>query len=434
MNNVFKAGASREDITCKIGNFLYGYRPDLKSDSIHDNLTVTALAFSNDIDTVLMLTCENGDINTNLCNEIRNILEKKTGICKDNIIVSCTHTHSAPNLSGTVGWGDINTEYYNDIFLPGVIKASKEAIVNLQNAELSVGVTESLVAVNRRQQFPDGNIGLGQNPHGCFDPNMTVVSIRNSETKKGILNLIHYGCHGTSAGLTTSVTRDWSGIMIDRLEKETGVLTAFWNGALGDVGPRLTNGETTGNLSYTEELGGVAAADVIKAYNKKGGYHIGTLKIFKDNLNLPVQKMPSIEETEKILSEFKNPDELINIDRLKYEHYKETLDYLKSGRNDAPKYFTFQQTIISLGDIVFIPFPFEMFSEIVMRLREYSDYPYTLCLSCTNGYTVYLPSEDQLCRGGYEVGCFMYGNLFPLANNTDHHIINENLRIMNKSL
>lgn len=432
MNNIFKAGASREDITCKIGTFLYGYRPDFKSDSIHDKLTVTALAFSNDVDKVLMLTCENGDINTNLCNEIREILEKETGITKEHILISSTHTHSAPNLSGTVGWGDIDTEYFNEIFLPGVIKASKNAIENLQDAELSIGVTQSLVGINRRQQFPDGNIGLGQNPHGCFDPNMTVVSIRSSETKKGILNLIHYGCHGTSAGLTTSVTRDWSGIMIDRLEKETGILTAFWNGALGDVGPRLTNGETTGNLSYTKELGGVAAADVIKAYSKKGGYHKGTLKIFKDNLNLPIQKMPSIEETEKILSEFKNPDELINIDRLKYEHYKETLEYLKSGRDDAPEYFTFKQTIISLGDIVFIPFPFEMFSEIVMRLREYSDYPYTLCLSCTNGYTVYLPSEDQLCRGGYEVGCFMYGNLFPLANNTDHHIINENLRIMNQ--
>lgn len=432
MSNVFKAGASREDITCKIGTCLYGYRPDFKSDSIHDNLSVTALAFNDDADTVLMLTCENGDINTELCNEIRKTLQNEINVPFEHIIISATHTHSAPNLSGVVGWGDIDKEYYNSIFLPAVIKASKSAIENLQTAELSVGVTQSLVGINRRQQHKNGEIGLGQNPHGCFDPNMTVISIRNSETKEGILNLIHYGCHGTSAGLTTSVTRDWSGIMIDRLEKETGVLTAFWNGALGDVGPRLTNGETTGNLSYTEELGGVAAADAIKAYSQKGGYHKGNLKIFKDDLILPIQKMPSIEEIEKILSEFKNPDELINIDRLKYEHYKETLDYLKSGRTDAPEYFTFPQTIISLGDVVFVPFPFEMFSEIVMRLREYSEYPYTLCLSCTNGYTVYLPSEDQLCRGGYEVGCFMYGNLFPLANNTDHHIINENLRIMNQ--
>jgi hypothetical protein len=93
----------------------------------------------------------------------------------------------------------------------------------------------------------------------------------------------------------------------------------------------------------------------------------------------------------------------------------------------------FEQTIVSFGDVVFIPFPYEHFSEISLRLREYSPYPYTLTLSCTNGYNVYLPSEDQLCRGGYEVGCFMYGSIFPLADNTDNNIICENLRIIREN-
>ena len=91
------------------------------------------------------------------------------------------------------------------------------------------------------------------------------------------------------------------------------------------------------------------------------------------------------------------------------------------------------QVLYTFNNAVLVPFPFEMFSEIVMRLREYTNYPYTLCLSCTNGYNVYLPSEDQLCRGGYEVGCFMYGNIFPLADNTDQNIINENLRILREN-
>ena len=116
-------------------------------------------------------------------------LQNEINVPFEHIIISATHTHSAPNLSGVVGWGDIDKEYYNNIFLPAVIKASKNAIENLQSAELSVGVTQSLVGINRRQQHKNGEIGLGQNPHGCFDPNMTVISIRNSETKEGILNL-----------------------------------------------------------------------------------------------------------------------------------------------------------------------------------------------------------------------------------------------------
>ena len=346
------------------------------------------------------------------------------------MIIASTHTHSAPNLSGVVGWGDINREYFDKIFMPQLLKAVKRAIENLAPAEISVGVTESLVGINRREQYENGHIGLGQNPHGCFDPHMTLVSFRNKDTKEGILNLIHYGCHGTATGRSGEITRDWSGIMIDRLEKETGTLTAFFNGAIGDVGPRLTNGHTTGDITYTEELGGIAATDAMKAYKRKGGYHAGELKIFRDEVRLPYKEMPTIEETEKKLKSFADPEKLINIDRLEYEHYRETLEFLKNPTCEAPEFFTYNQTSISLGDIVFIPFPFEMFSEIILRLRDYSPFPYTLGLSCANGYNVYLPSEDQLCRGGYEVGCFMYGSLFPLSEKTDQNIIDENLRII----
>lgn len=429
---IFLAGAAKEITTPAIGTLLYGYRPDIAAESVHDDLSVTALAFKQGDKTALMITAEIGDIQTELCTETIKKIAAKCGVDEKSILISSTHTHSAPNLSGVDGWGDLDMNYYNGIFLPAILKASERALENLAPAEISVGVTLSEVGINRRQQFPDGNIGLGQNPHGCYDPNMTVLSIRNSETKEGILNLVHYGCHGTSAGLNREITRDWSGIMIDRLEKETHTLTAFWNGAIGDVGPRLTNGETTGNISYTEELGGVAAFDAMRAYRARGGWHAGRLEIFRDKVTLPYKAMPSLEEAEKKLASYVEPEKLINLHRLKYAHDKEVYEYLKNGGKPESA-FSFDQTIISLGDVVFIPFPYEPFSEIILRLREYTDYPYTLCLSCTNGYNVYLPSEDQLCRGGYEVDCFLYGHLFPLANNTDHHIINENLRILREN-
>ena len=430
--DIFCAGACKEDTTPPVGTLLYGYNPHQVSTSVHDNLSVTTLAISQHSKTVLLLTAEIGDIQTALCDEIREKLSVEHNIPKEHILIASTHTHSAPNLSGTVGWGELDTEYYNNIFLPAVLKSSKQAIENMAPAEMSIGTTESKVGVNRRQQWPNGEIGLGQNPHGCFDPNMTVIAFRNAETKEGILNLIHYGCHGTTAGCNEDISRDWSGVMIDCLEAETKTLTAFFNGAIGDVGPRLTNGGTTGVTKDVERHGAVAATDAMRAYKNNGGYHTGELKIFTGEVRLPYKQMPTIEEAKAKLSKFAEPDKLINIDKLEYEHYKETLEFLENPYCDVPEYFSFSQTLISLGDVLFIPFPFEMFSEIAMRLREYSPYPYTLCLSCTNGYNVYLPSQDQLCRGGYEVGCFMYGHLFPLADNTDQNIINENLRILSE--
>ena len=97
---------------------------------------------------------------------------------------------------------------------------------------------------------------------------------------------------------------------------------------------------------------------------------------------------------------------------------------------EFPTHKVYDQTVFAIGDIVFIPFPFEFFSEISLRLREYSDYQYTLAVGCTNGVNAYLPSQTELCRGGYEVFMFQYNGITSLADDTDTTIINENLRIM----
>ena len=149
--SVFLAGAAREDTTPPVGTLLYGYNPHQESYSVHDNLTVTALAVSQYGKTALMLTCAIGDIQTELCQKTA---EKIAGVCdipKSHILISSTHTHSAPNLSGVVGWGEINMEYYDNIFLPAVLEACKKALENLAPAEVAVGVTNSEVGINRRE-------------------------------------------------------------------------------------------------------------------------------------------------------------------------------------------------------------------------------------------------------------------------------------------
>ncbi len=432
MKNTFSAGAAREIITPEVGTLLYGYNPHQESYSVNDDLNVTALALSENDTTALMLTVDNGDMGNSVSLDLRKRLSEECGVCVKNILVSCTHTHSAPNLSGVKGWGDINYEYYENILLPAAIKASKRAIAELVPAEIAVGVTQSRVGINRRAQLQNGTISLGQNPHGCYDPDMTFIAVRECESKKGILNMIHYGCHGTAAGCNREITRDWSGVMVDIITRETGVLTAFWNGAIGDVGPRVTNTRRTsglGNMTYVNELGAVAGFDAFEAYKKLGGYHPGKLEIFSGTMRIPRIEMPSLEAVKEKLSSYTEPEKLINIQALEYTHYKDIEEFYEKG-GEAEKEFTFEQTLISLGDILFIPFPFEMFSEMTLRLKEYINKPHVLCLSCTNGYNVYLPSQDQICRGGYEVECFLYSNMAPTVYNSDQYIIDENIRIL----
>ena len=429
ISGAFLAGAAREDITPAVGTLLYGYTPDTVSTSVHDPLSVTAAAFRQGEDSVLLMTITVGDFGTALCTEIRERISKSTGLPAGRIIAAATHTHSAPNVSGIEGWGDIDRDYVDGILFPAMEKASLRALENLQPAELSVGECESKVGINRRQLNRDGSVDLGQNPWGCYDPTMTCVVIRNAETKRGILNLLHYGCHGTAAGRNHEITRDWSGIMTDRLEAETGVLTAFWNGAQGDVGPRLTNGRTVGNIRHVEELGGVAASDALRAYRAVGGFVPGRLTLYEGEIRIPRKPLPPREEVEAKLASYSDPGALINLQRLEYAHYRAVMDEYEAG---CPAFgdFVYPQTSVSLGDVLFVPFPFEIFAETSLRMRAYAPHRYVLCLSNTNGYEAYLPTEDQIVRGGYEIGCFLYNGAHPLVNHADQALIDENLRIL----
>ena len=433
MSYRFAAGAAKEIITPKVGTLLYGYVPDSVSESVHDDLELTAVIFGQGEEKALLLSLSVGDIQTELAQTLRKIAGDAAGVDKENVIIAATHTHSAPNVSGMEGWGDVDHEYIDSILVPALISASRRASENMKPAETAVGVTRSEVGINRRQQLRNGFIQLGQNPWGCFDPDMTLLSIRGADDKKGIVNIIHYGCHGTAAGNNREITRDWIGVMTDRLQRETGVLTTFFNGALGDVGPRLTNGQTTGDIKHVEELGGKAASDALKAYKALGVYKEGSLKIIRGAVNIPRKPLPPTEELKAQIARFTEPEKAINIDRLEYAHLRAALDEYEAGCPPYEELYSYAQTVISLGDIAIVPFPFEIFSEIAQRLKAYSPYTYTLPVSNVNGYEAYLPSQDQLVRGGYEVGCFRYSGAHPLADNADQILIEENLKLLEKA-
>ena len=422
MTERFEAGAAREIITPPVGTCLYGYRPGYPCESVHDDLTVTAAAFRQGSVTALLVTVTVGDIENELCDSLRQAVCTHTGVPVERILLCATHTHCAPNVAGVEGWGEIDRAYVDAILLPALLKACADAVADLREAEVAVSAVHSDVGINRRQIQKDGSVILGQNPFGCYDPQMTLAAFRD-RAGKGILNLIHYGCHGTAAGLVPVVTRDWSGVMIDRVEKETGTLTAFWNGAEGDVGPRLTNGQTVGDMSHVEELGGVAAADAMRAYRALGGYHPCDLQTYCAEIRLPYAPLPTLSEVREKLASMPEPENRINLEKLTYAHYRDLEKLLSGGQTEHPKYFSFSLSALRVGELLFLALPFEIFSEITMRIGAYLPVPYVLCLSNANGYNGYFPSQDQICRGGYEVDSFLMGHVYNLTQDADQKLI-----------
>ena len=424
MNEQFQIGVGKKNITPEIGCQLFGYSPDIFSKSVNDELTCTAMAFCQGNTKAMIISATLCVFQTALADKIKSIVSRETQI--PHVILSATHTHSGPNTSGMTGWGDIDAKYCENILIPRITEAAKEAAASPKGAYLGIGVVKSDVGINRRQHNADGTISLGQNPWGIFDDIMTVLRFAEP-CGKPIVNIVHYGAHCTAAGPNTEITRDWAGVMLDRLERETGVPAAFINGAFGDVGPRLSNGTTTGDITHVREIGSVAALDAVRAWRNSKNIKPVNLSVATGELVLPTKPRLSCEEAQRLLQ--KTKENVINIEAQKRQYYK---NVLAAYENNIPEnmQLTLPQTLVKIGDVVFVPFMFEVFSEITMRLRHYSPFEHTLCMGTTDGYERYLPSQDQLCRGGYEVDMFKTSEVQPLADDTDHNIIRENLKLM----
>lgn len=257
---------------------------------------------------------------------------------------------------------------------------------------------------------------------------MTVVTFKNEEGKT-VASLIHYGCHGTSAGLNKEVTQDWPGVMVKRIETLTGATAAFINGTIGDVGPRVTNGKTMGDIYYVEELGGVAAQDATRILKSVTQYTDGDMKCVKGTVAMPLKKRIPLAEAQEKLKECvksKYADEVA-----KKRYYGEVVQSYEAGAEDQECRLE-EQVLLRVGNLVFVAFAYELFSEIGLRIQKECKDLVVLPLSIANGYTSYFPTQSQLCRGGYEIDMFRTKYVQEYVDDADYHLICESLKNIEK--
>ena len=68
----------------------------------------------------------------------RNGIREKYGIPEKNVFITATHTHSAPNVAGFEGWGDVGRPYVDKIMLPAMLEASKAAVDSMKPAVIGM--------------------------------------------------------------------------------------------------------------------------------------------------------------------------------------------------------------------------------------------------------------------------------------------------------
>ena len=428
MSDKLYLGVEQTIITPKVGTRLFGYAEDLFSNQVHDDLHATVFLFEQGDISAIMVSIAVVALNESLANVIRKGVSEKTGIPTSNIMLASIHTHSGPaTLAMDKGWGESDSEYCDKILIPRIIDAAEKAKANKQAVKMGYATGDSHIAINRRELTVKNKVILGQNPWGPYNPKMSVLSFRN-EDGECVANMIHYGMHGTCAGHNLEISQDWIGVMTSRVQKLTGGVTAFFNGPEGDVGPRLTNGGTTGvsDIKHAEETGGRAAFDAMQIYNRIKWFTTPTLSAHSGMLRLPFMPRPSLEEA-KAKYEKQLENQRMGSEKCMLAHYEDIINSY-SEEYVEKEFMEIEQNVISLDNVVFAGFPYEPFSEIGMRIQKAAGDLEVLPVALANGDIGYFPTEDALCRGGYEIEMFKALFTQELVPNADYHLVLETLR------
>lgn len=155
----------------------------------------------------------------------------------ENILIGCTHTHSAPDPYGfpdMAGNTGADPKYLNWV-CEQLADAINEAAANVQPASLKIKVKEI-----------EGKIAYNYYAPQLYDPRCGVIQAI-AEDGKPIVTLVNYAIHPEVIGNDQGIlSPDLCGPLYDRIEEKTGGMAIFMNGAQGGMVTADCRGENGG--------------------------------------------------------------------------------------------------------------------------------------------------------------------------------------------
>ncbi len=428
-----KVGVGETVITPKEPVRMRGFARAQISTGVHDDLHARSLVIEdkNGTTAVLMTVALCGMTEDYLA-RIREGITAKTRIPAGNIVVSCTHTHSGPNVGSS--HDTVNKE---------------EVDASMASAEYRAFLVDQCVAsaVRAWETRVPGRIGtastkvmeLGRNRRRLLygglhpDPEVAVIKIEDAGGK--LLGVaFNYGCHPSGIDWhNTLFTEDWPYYAMQGIKEKLGknVWAAFYQSAEGDISVGY-NAELSAvgvdmpvrTYEYIEYKGSQMADAVLAALPKVKTSGNIDVAVATDRFDYPLRTdyPVTIEQAEaeaaavaNKLAEFEKKPEYLNTRRhnaILVEMFQANQKLAIAKRffseNTRPTSRSLEQSAVRIGDAVFVTFPGELFSEIGLAVKNKSPYEKTFVIGLTCGPGGYLPSAKEFLEDDYEVNGSAY--------------------------
>ncbi|PHR93424.1 MAG: hypothetical protein COA78_32965 [Blastopirellula sp.] len=386
------------------------------TNSVVDPLYARSLVISNGKETIAIVIVDSCMFPTSLCDEIKRLATKKTGIPSNRILISATHTHSAPSTMTCLGCGP--DEAYVKYVPALVAQAIADAHQNLQPAKLGWAVVDEADLTNcrrwitrsdrmgtdpfggktvRAMMHPGYQNANYTSPAGPVDPWLSILSVVSAKDDTPICVMANLSMHYFGGG---GFSADYYGEVARSLEARIGKLSG--KPTHGFVG--IMSQGTSGDLhwmDYSKPRRGISrqqysaevADRVLQAWKKIEHRPDLTFAMAEKRLTID-RRTPS-----QARREWARPINAARLDqppRNQVEVYAQQAEWI----HENPKAEVVLQAV-RIGELGITAIPNEVYGITGLKLKRQSPLAATFNLELANGAAGYIPPPEQHRLGGY---------------------------------
>lgn len=402
-----RAGAAKRSIVPPFPTQMGGYFNRLDNfTGVSRPVLARALVLDNGDTSVAIMVADLIAVSKFVVDGAREKVAAATGLKPENILISATHSHSAP--SGFKGSGLLGPSEDTKLteFLIGEFAAAiTEAHAALRPAAIGFAYGKLDTATVNRQQNNDAVI----------DPDVGVLKVQEKDTRNTIATLANFTGHPVIlGGENLLLSCEYPGVACEIVENVVGGVAIFTQGACGDVTMKRSGPE----FDEVTRIGRVVAGEIISTSEQIKPGSDAALRCQWQAVSVEPRKLPTPEAAEagvkaaeaavQVAESAGKPEYILRDLKREVSAATTTATVAKAAaeRPDSVKAATQASVhVMQLGPLVLVGVPGEMFVEyaLEMKRRVAQDLKRPMILvGYANDYIGYIITPRADATGGYE--------------------------------
>ena len=401
---LFQAGRAQVNITPPLGVRLAGYFHERIAESVRDELFARAVVLGNNDTRIALVSLDLISITDEVTGAARELIESKTGIPADHVMVCATHTHTGPELRRDASLP--RADEWADGLPRAIADAVAQADAGKVPVTLRLGSAELTgYSFNRLFRLKDGREIFGKRGRdkeiidtaGPIDPELQTLSVVDTEGRLLAL-LVNFAMHPDviGGGSANFISADWPGLLGETISTVYGreVVTLMLQGTCGDINHRthFPTALPTGGPDKAIQLGRGLAGAAIVALERAEPMTDARLSVLLETLAIPYYT-----RDEALYAEIEALKQKENPSASEQSYIRRVEEWPYDGQMAEVPVQVFR-----IGGMGLVAFPAEIFVRIGLDIKRWSPADQTFVVELANArVSSYVPYPGQAERGAY---------------------------------